>query len=88
MPRAATELELESRRHRNKAPNVVLELLAIGSYDAAIEQLELALRRRAELHLGVDPFITSFIRDNNWTDPVLEQPRFVQLRARLGQDDP
>jgi tetratricopeptide (TPR) repeat protein len=59
-------------------------LLAIGNYDEARTRLEAAIQERAAGGIYIDHFPLGFIRDNVWSDPVLDRPDFIELRGRLG----
>ena len=54
--------------------------LAIGDHDKAYESLTMAAENHA---LIADPHPIQFMRFNFCADPVLEEPRFVELRQKL-----
>lgn len=54
--------------------------MAVGEYDAAKARVEQAVRERRE---GADAMTLLLIRRNAWSDPVLETPRWRELRAAL-----
>jgi pentatricopeptide repeat protein len=63
--------------------------LARGDEDLAYESLEAAVETAEEIRAGgsdVDPgfYNLMMLLQNVWHDPVLEEPRFVELRDRLG----
>ena len=53
---------------------------AVGDEEEAARQLQLAAE---DLSRVQDSYPAHFIRENSWSDPVLEQERFLQLRERL-----
>jgi hypothetical protein len=55
--------------------------LAVGQYGTARDLLEQALETR---ETGMDPMPLFLIRRNSWRDPVLDEPSWRALRARLG----
>ncbi len=55
--------------------------LAVGENEQALAALNRAIENPA---LVTEPFPLAFIKHNDWTDPVLEQPEFVEVRSRLG----
>lgn len=59
----------------------VMTRLALRDYATAQAILEQAIAARA---VGMDPIPCLLIRRNTWADPVLEEPKWRQLRARLG----
>jgi tetratricopeptide (TPR) repeat protein len=59
----------------------VMTRLALRDYATAQAILEQAIAARA---VGMDPIPYLLIRRNTWADPVLEEPKWRQLRARLG----
>ncbi len=52
----------------------------MGDEEVAARQLQLAAE---DLSRVQDSYPAHFIRENSWSDPVLEQERFLQLRERL-----
>ncbi len=54
--------------------------LALGKHDRAREQVRAALADRG---VGMDPMTLALIRQNTWSDPVLETPDWVALRSEL-----
>jgi len=55
--------------------------LAVRDYAKARKLLEQAIETRAS---GMDPMPLLLIQRNSWADPVLDQPEWQSLRARLG----
>lgn len=55
--------------------------LAVRDYATARKLLEQAIDNRVN---GMDPMPLLLIQRNSWADPVLEQPEWQSLRARLG----
>jgi hypothetical protein len=55
--------------------------LAVRDYANARKLLEHAIDTRAR---GMDPMPLLLIQRNSWADPVLEEPEWQSLRARLG----
>ena len=55
--------------------------LAVRDYANARKLLEQAIDARAS---GMDPMPLLLIQRNSWADPVLDQPEWQSLRARLG----
>jgi hypothetical protein len=55
--------------------------LAVRDYAKARKLLEHAIDTRAS---GMDPMPLLLIQRNSWRDPVLEEPEWQSLRARLG----
>ena len=50
--------------------------MCVGDYDEALRQMNVA----AENHeLVQDPYVAQFIRLNFWSDPMLEQPEWVEM---------
>lgn len=58
-----------------------MALLALGEHDRARDAIRAALVDRGA---GMDPLPFALIRQNTWSDPTLEQPEWVALRADLG----
>lgn len=56
--------------------------LAVGDYAGAQMLLEQAIAARDD---GADPMLCLLLRLNTWSDPVLEEPAWTALRARLGR---
>jgi len=54
--------------------------MGIGDYDEALTQIDAAAEN---LELQV-PMVADEIRLNGWSDPILEQPEWVEVRNRLG----
>ena len=85
-PRDAARLVQEFERAttgRHVAPGpAAMARLAVGDYGAARELLERALATRAS---GMDPMPLFLIRRNSWRDPVLDEPAWRTLRARLAR---
>lgn len=61
---------------------LVLELLAYGDYDRALEQTRTAMAARPA---GMDPFLLLMIERNMLADPVLETAPWLRVRTQLGQ---
>lgn len=55
--------------------------MGVGDYDEALRQLHTAAENLELLQL---PWVALFIRDNTWSDPILEQSEWVEMRSRLG----
>ena len=55
--------------------------LALGEPSRALESLREAVAK-PEFHQEI--FLHTFIKQNSWADPVLDQPEFVELRTQLG----
>ena len=55
--------------------------MGVGDYDEALRQLNTAAENLELLQL---PWVAHFIRQNVWSDPILDQPEFVEVRSRLG----
>ncbi len=58
-----------------------LGYLAVGENEQALAALHRTIENPA---LVSEPFPFTFMRHNDWTDPVLEQPEFLEVRSRLG----
>lgn len=67
---------------RNFRVDAALSYARAGSRSDA-ERPEQAIAARAG---GMDPIPLLLIRRNTWSDPILEQPEWRALRARLGYD--
>ena len=76
--RLANELEASyaTRKHVN-ATNAILVNLTLGKVDEAYDVLSQNLNRGVSLNL-------QYIKENFMNDPVLEEPRFVEMRNRIG----
>jgi len=55
--------------------------MGVGNYDEALRQLNTAAENLEHLQL---PWLALYIRQNTWSDPILDQPEFVEVRSRLG----
>ena len=54
--------------------------MGISDYPEALRQLQLAANNLALIQ---DSYPAHFIRENSWSDPMLEQPDFLLVRKRL-----
>ncbi|MGA0265606.1 MAG: tetratricopeptide repeat protein [Lysobacterales bacterium] len=54
--------------------------MGLGQYDLALELLREAAD---DLNLIQDPYPAHFIRENSWSDPMLETSDFIEVRERL-----
>ncbi|HEX7080757.1 MAG TPA: winged helix-turn-helix domain-containing protein [Gammaproteobacteria bacterium] len=81
--RSIREFERASAGRRIEPGLDAMAALALGQYARARETLEQAVATRAS---GMDPIPLLLIRRNTWADPVLEQPEWQTLRARLGYE--
>src|SRR5690606_31489335 len=81
--RSIREFERASVGRRIEPGLAAMAALALGRYARARELLEQAIAARAG---GMDPIPLLLIRRNTWSDPILEQPEWRALRARLGYD--
>lgn len=81
--RVFKQVQAWSRSHSVGAGDWAMAYLGIGQPDAAYEWLARAVERakRHEFDAGFFSLVT--IRKNIHNDPVLEQPRFVELRHRF-----
>lgn len=67
---------------RHVAPGLAaMARLAVRDYANARRLLEQVIATRSS---GMDPMPLLLVRRNSWADPVLEQPAWRSLRARLG----
>ena len=75
----ASELEASyaKRKHVN-ATNAIMINLTLGKVDEAYDVLSNNLNRGVSLNL-------QYIKENFMNDPVLEEPRFVEMRSRIGE---
>ena len=82
--RLFSELEDVAGERTIGAGTWVLSYLAIGDSDKAFEWLNAAVEKveRGEIDEGFWTLMT--IKANVYSDPVLEEPRFVELRNKLG----
>lgn len=72
----------QATRGQHVAPALAaMTHLAVGQYGTAQALLERALETR---ETGMDPMPLFLIRRNSWRDPVLDEPSWRALRARLG----
>ncbi len=55
--------------------------MGVGDYDEALTRFNTAAENLELLQL---PWIAHFSRQNTWSDPILDQPEFVEVRSRLG----
>jgi len=76
--RFANELEADyaKRKHVN-ATNSIMINLTLGKVDEAYDVLSNNLNRGVSLNL-------QYIKENFMNDPVLEEPRFVEMRSQIG----
>ncbi len=72
-------MEIATRRYVDPAV-LAWAYLGVGDEEMAARQLQLAAE---DLSRVQDSYPAHFIRENSWSDPVLEQERFLQLRERL-----
>ena len=74
----ASELEASyaKRKHVN-ATNAIMIDLTLGKVDEAYDVLSNNLNKGVSLNL-------QYIKENFMNDPVLEEPRFVEMRSRIG----
>ena len=72
-------MEIATRRYVDPAVLAWTDL-GVGDEEEAARQLQLAAE---DLSRVQDSYPAHFIRENSWSDPVLEQERFLQLRERL-----
>jgi len=61
--------------------NLAIAYIAIADYDRAYQILSDAA---ADGSIPLDWAATNEIRENVWNDPILEEPRFKELRSRIG----
>ena len=54
--------------------------MGVGDYDEALNQLNAAAENLEYLRIA---WVAFYIRQNTWSDPMLEQPEFVEVRERL-----
>jgi tetratricopeptide (TPR) repeat protein len=55
--------------------------MGVGDYEEALRQLNTAAEN---LELLQGPWLAHFIGENTWSDPILDQPEWVEMRSRLG----
>jgi hypothetical protein len=55
--------------------------LAVGDREQALAHLT---RVRVEARLVSNPFTVMYIRQNTWSDPILEDPAFIEIRNAPG----
>jgi adenylate cyclase len=60
--------------------------MAIGDYDEALRWLRVAADKAARHEIDAGMFSLMNLKQNFTADPVLEQPEFVEVRARLKGD--
>jgi len=58
--------------------------LAVGNYDQALEWLRVAADKIENQELDAGYYYIVIIRANPLSDPILDQPEFVEVRRRLG----
>jgi len=54
--------------------------MGVGDYDEALRQMNVAAENN---ELVQDPYVAQFIRLNFWSDLMLEQPEWVEVREKL-----
>ena len=79
--RIVRQLEETGVEHHVGAGSWALAYLALGNEDEVLRWLE-----TAAADLGPDEgfFEVNAMRANYWSDPILDQPEFVEVRSRLG----
>ncbi len=60
-------------------PALALAYIAVGDYQLALQHLEQAVNTQSSERISLGT-----IKSNYWGDPVLDQPRFQELRDRIG----
>ncbi len=55
--------------------------MGVGDYEEALRQLNTAAEN---LELLQGPWLAHFIGENTWSDPILEQSEWIEMRSRLG----
>jgi TolB-like protein/tetratricopeptide (TPR) repeat protein len=55
--------------------------LAVGDAASALESFSKAVAKR---EYRQEPFARNLIKENAWSDPILQEPQFVELRGKLG----
>ena len=81
--RVFKQVQAWSRTHGVGAGDWVMAYLGIGRPDAAYEWLARAVERAQRHEFDAGFFSLVAIRKNIHNDPILEQPRFVELRHRF-----
>jgi len=75
----ASEIEANyAKRKLVNATNAIMINLTLGKVDEAYDVLSNNLNRGVSLNL-------QYIKENFMNDPVLEEPRFVEMRGRIGE---
>ncbi|HEY5622406.1 MAG TPA: hypothetical protein VIV14_01510, partial [Gammaproteobacteria bacterium] len=82
--RIFSRLEAAARERRIGPGTWALAFLAIGDEASALEQLELAA---ADKSADDGTMLTGLIKQNVYLSSAVEQPEFVEVRARLGYGD-
>ena len=62
-------------------------LLAVGDIDGGYDEMRKAVESREARETPLGFQISNRLRMNIWNHPVLEEPRFVELRRQLGYPD-
>ncbi len=70
----------QARGNRASPTQAALAYLAVGRYE---ESLALFQRAGAYGIQGGD-IVTYLVKNNDWNDPILDRPEFVEVRSRLG----
>jgi tetratricopeptide (TPR) repeat protein len=78
--RPVAEFMAQSAGYRIDPALAAMAALALGNYEQARTDLAAAVTARAT---GVDPLPLEQIRRNTWSNPVLDEPEWQQLRASL-----
>ncbi len=64
------------------ARNWAIAYLGVGDHKRALDWLKLAAESRNPGEGGVN--VTTMLARNAWSDSILNQPEFVEVRSRLG----
>lgn len=84
--RLHSEIERRSADHDPDAGTWAMTYLALGDRDRLAESLETAIGKAGRHEMDQGFWNLMNIKMNATADPVLEEPRFVELRARLRGD--
>ncbi len=76
------ELEERERQSPVRAADWAVAYIALGDYEEAYQRLEAAVNDPAPASNDTIPL--GDIKANVYSDPVLEEPRFQELRDRIG----
>ena len=80
VPNYGAELRSAARRYVDPAV-WAFAYLAVSDREQAPAHL---IRVRDDVRLVSNPFMVMFIRQNAWSDPILEDPAFIEIRNAPG----